>query len=464
MTWRLIHGELLGAVAEMADESVDAIVTDPPYGLGFMGKDWDSPGGTGDFPMRRTHETNTVNTGASRQGGRQRSCDDFLKRQARDARSYQAWCEQWASALHRVLKPGGYLLAFGGTKTYHRLASGIEDAGFEVRDRILWLYGSGFPKNLDLGKGRGTALKPAHEPVAVARKALQGTNARNLERFGTGALNIDACRLTPLTPEEVARSGKSTNGAIYGDLGSVDWKRNGRYGEESGERSYGDAGSTDFAATPGRRGGDQRGRWPANVILDDHAAKMLDEQTGTLKSGLIKAGSRREGLGYHGGAGGEVEDDSYGDAGGASRFFYVAKASRAERNEGLGEDFDEKPLLWSSGTRNPGSFQAEGTKRAAKNNHPTVKPVALMRYLVRLVTPPGGLILDPFMGSGTTGVAAIREGFRFIGIDREADYVEIADARIRHEASILGEQESPEPFVAPPPPPADPTLFDEAAS
>lgn len=365
-SWRIIEGDCIEAMAAMDEHSVDAVVCDPPYGLGFMGKDWDSPGGTGDFPMRRTAEANTVNTGASRQGGRQRASEDWHKRQLRDARSYQAWCEAWGAEALRLLRPGGYLLAMGGTRTYHRLASGLEDAGFEVRDMVEWLYGSGFPKH-------ESCLKPAHEPCMVGRKASRYSEP----------LNVDACRIG---------SESTTRERTPDDFGLVN--------------------DDGWNPTPGVNGS-EAGRWPANVVLDPEAAAMLDEQTGesTSTGGQSSLGAFRNGDVYGKGRDERWKaDPGYGDTGGASRFFYVAKADTAERNVGL---------------------------HGERNLHPTVKPVALMRWLIRLVTPKGGTVLDPFTGSGTTAIAALREGFSFVGVEREAEYVAIARARIIGDAPLL---------------------------
>jgi site-specific DNA-methyltransferase (adenine-specific) len=245
----------------------------------------------------------------------------------------------WQQCL-RVLKPGGHLVAFGGSRTYHRLAVAIEDAGFEIRDQIQWIYGSGFPKSHNLKdkyEGWGTALKPAHEPAVLARKPLCGTVAGNVMAWGVGALNIDGTRI----------DGES-------------------------------------------------GRWPANVILDEDAATALDMQSG----------------------------------GGVSRFFYTAKASKSEREAGL--YYEEWQPAGGMQGRQDGSLQGEPIHRA--NHHPTVKPLSLMRYLVRLVTPPGGKVLDPFMGSGSTGCASILEGFDFVGIDITPEYVAIAQKRIDYYA------------------------------
>jgi site-specific DNA-methyltransferase (adenine-specific) len=279
----LMLGDCLEVLRTLPDNSVDSVVTDPPYGLSFMGKKWDY-----DVPAS----------------------------------------EVWAECM-RVLKPGGHLLAFAGTRTQHRMAVRIEDAGFEIRDMIAWVYGSGFPKSHNLKdewQGWGTALKPALEPITVARKPFTGTVAANVLAHGTGAINVDGCRVG--TDEKLGRI--NNQAATWGTYG----------------------GGPNRAAL-----GEVSGRWPANLIHD--GGEFLGEQ---------------------------------------ARFFYCAKASKKDRDEG--------------------------------NIHPTVKPTDLMRYLCRLVTPPRGVVLDPFMGSGSTGKAAKLEGFQFIGIEREAEYLEIAKARI----------------------------------
>ena len=465
----LYAGDCIEVMARMPGSSVDAIVTDPPYGLEFMGKGWDGFG----TPL-----------------------------------GFQTWTEAWAVEAFRILKPGGHLLAFAGTRTYHRMASGVEDAGFEIRDCIAWMYGSGFPKSLDVSKaidktdasdeqqarryrftewvrstgltakqidkatgtlmgnhytthptqpaimtrehleavrhlvadvpawveaecdkrsvesknmasrevtgervvplgpgfasekyqgdntgskdyadtlphtpeatkwhGWGTALKPAFEPVVVARRPLIGTVAANVLEHGTGALNIDACRIKADDKTPVPRAG---------------------YGRHDTDNSYQIAGDPKFKTTgvdsaPGMR-------WPANIALDATAAAMLDEQSGTTTSGA--AGSKGS-SGFAAGYDGEYEVP-YGDTGGASRFFYTAKASRQDRNVG----------------------------GLADNTHPTVKPTDLMRWLIRLVTPPGGIILDPFGGSGSTGLAARAENVRCILIEREPEYLQIIRDRL----------------------------------
>jgi DNA modification methylase len=433
-SWRIIEGDCLEVMARGTSASIDAIVCDPPYGLGFMGKKWDVlPPGV-----------------------------------------------PWAQECLRVLRPGGHLLAFGGSRTSHRLVCAIEDAGFEIRDTIAWLYGTGFPKSLNVSKaidkasgaerevvgegrwagvrgtsrapaqgasnggkqggynmagcppvtapatpeaerwdGWGTALKPAHEPIVVARKPLTGTVAANVLAHGTGAINVDGCRI-----------GTGQGGA--------------REGEASADRRYTANGATNFAPTPGPRGGDALGRWPANVVLDEQAAAMLDEQTGDLRSGSGPLNRNNDKFRNTYGAfsgGNEPADVLYGDSGGASRFLYIAKASSAERNAGL-DGFEEKPLrpdgaafgemtMWN-GQNGDDAWRAKNPNKPRANVHPTVKPISLMRWLVRLVTPPGGTVLDPFAGSGTTGIASVLEGFRFIGIEREVEYVAIANARIAH--------------------------------
>ena len=364
-------GDCRQRMAEMPDNSVDSVVCDPPYELGFMGKSWDASGIAYDL-------------------------------------------EVWRQAM-RVLKPGGHLLAFSGSRTYHRMACAIEDAGFEIRDQIMWVYGSGFPKSLDVSKaidkaagaerevvgkrweanrkpgikeagrygeygpddgllrapatdaarqwsGWGTALKPAHEPICMARKPLQGTVAANVLRHGTGAVHVDGCRV----------------------------------GDEDTTRPNGPIGY--HGGGTGGTGGSASGRWPANFLHDGS-----EEATAGL--------------------------------GEAARFFYCAKASRSDREEGC----DELPPRTgaeavereegSAGTQSPRAG-AGRTASTVKNHHPTVKPTELMRYLVRMVTPPGGTVLDPFMGSGSTGKAAALEGFNFIGIEMNEDYLAIAQARI----------------------------------
>lgn len=359
---KLILGDCVEKMAEIEANSVDAIVTDPPYLLKFMGKTWDSA------PAYEFH---------------------------------MAWSKQ----VLRVLKPGGHLLAFGGTRTYHRMVCAIEDAGFEIRDCIMWLYGSGFPKSMDVSKaidklaadkeaittdaqiwqGWGTALKPANEPIVLARKPLeQKTIAINMLVHKTGAMNIDGCRIgtTKNVPASISKHVGRYDGVYEGN-------RDGSWGSEVGGVGSGHDPNT--------------GRWPSNVILNEEAGAMLDQQSGVSRSVKSKRGDGI-GVGYHGSDASWDTYRGFSDYGGASRFFYCAKTSRKERSAGLD----------------------------SKNNHPTVKPIALMQYLVRLITPPNSVVLDPFMGSGTTGIACIQEGFDFIGIEAEEPYMRIARQRINH--------------------------------
>ena len=372
MTARIICGDCLDVMAGMEPASVDAIVTDPPYGLAFMGKAFDTFK-AGDIAMRRNPEMDAVNTGASRQGGRQRYGDGYQKRQARDMRAYQDAMEEVFAGALRVAKPGAHLLAFGGTRTYHRLTCAIEDAGWEIRDCLGWIYGSGFPKSKNLPGGLGTALKPAWAPIILARKPLAGTVAANVCEHGTGALNIDACR-------------------IEGESGDGHWTNNREVGANG---IYGT-----FKAIPVDNGnnGHPAGRWPANLIHDgsDEVLDILPMQSGGGQPKRRGADTERNAFGDF--AGGDAAPGVGRSSGSASRFFYCAKASRAERGEG--------------------------------NVHPTVKPLALMRYLCRLITPPGGLVLDPFAGSGSTLIAAVAEGFEAVGIEKDAAYAEIARARL----------------------------------
>jgi site-specific DNA-methyltransferase (adenine-specific) len=370
----LLHGDCRALLPTLEAESVSAIVTDPPYGLAFMGKDWDSfvPG---DIAMRRNPQMDAVNTGMSRQGGRQRACAGYAKRQARDMLAFQEWATEWAIESLRVAKPGAHLLAFGGTRTFHRLACAIEDAGWEIRDTVMWVYGSGFPKSHNLTgdwQGWGTALKPAWEPILVARKSLNGTVAENVQRYGTGALNIDGCRVAG----EPWKAHRATG------LASV--------------KFFTDGDAKEIDKEP-----HDAGRWPANLIHDGSDEVL------------------------------ELFPVTKPDSGSAARFFYCAKASRSEREAGC-EGLEERATREYRTGNVHSQHGGRVPDKVAANSHPTVKPLALMRWLCRLVTPPGGLILDPFTGSGSTGVAATIEGFRFLGIEQEADYIQIAEARIRH--------------------------------
>jgi len=402
------HGDCLEVMRTMPDNSVDSVVTDPPYHL-TAGK----RGGAGaasehaeGSPFARVSRLNSGGfMGKSWDGG------DIAQQP-----------EVWAEAL-RVLKPGGYLLAFGGTRTYHRMVCAIEDGGFEIRDQIGWAFGSGFPKSHN-GEWGGTALKPAWEPICMARKPLIGTVEQNWCEHGTGALNIDGCRIP--TSEDL-RAGAGGIPCRHDET-----MPRGRTGEPSANSRYASEGGTDFAMKPGPRGGSETGRWPANLIHDgsDEVVALFPRDAGAAAPVTVRNGDKfRTAYGAFKGNRDESGSTFQRDSGSAARFFYVPKTDRADRNDGC-EHMERKPLNWCSGTQSPGTFQAEGTDRSSPNHHPTVKPTDLMRYLCRLVTPAGGVVLDAFMGSGSTGRGAVLEGFRFIGIEREAEYVEIARARI----------------------------------
>jgi len=406
MAFTIHHGDCREVMATLDAESVDAIVSDPPYGLSFMGKGWD-------------HGVPGV--------------------------------EFWTEAL-RVAKPGAHLLAFGGTRTYHRLACAIEDAGWEIRDCVMWCFGSGFPKSHDVSKaidkaagaerevvsanpnhrphsgaiaaaewfqdrssglitapatdaarqwsGWGTALKPAWEPIIVARKPLVGTVAENVLTHGTGAINVDGCR--------VGTDGGTAKGNPPKD-------------ESKGIYGHGINGACDILDIG-------KGRWPANLIHDGS-----EEVVGLFPS-PHGAGEARKAIRQCSPSGQlwQMSGDGhrFGDSGSAARFFYCAKASKADRDEGCEGIAERLTMRYGEKAQGPLPQQTPSKPVPQRNHHPTVKPTALMRYLCRLVTPPGGIVLDPFTGSGSTGKGAILEGFRFIGIEREAEYVEIAKARI----------------------------------
>lgn len=405
MKFQLRQGDNLELLKKLPDNSVDSVVTDPPYGLSFMNKKWDY-----------------------------------------DVPSVELWKE-----VYRVLKPGGYVLSFGGTRTYHRMVVNIEDAGFEIRDQIMWLYGSGFPKSHNIGlsidkkqghpnrghriavasrnhpdgtlepngeklekyeaktdegkkyEGWGTNLKPANEPICVARKPLSEKSvALNVLKWGTGGINIDGCRV-------VYKSETDKESAKPGSLNATG--DNSMFGLKSGNKQ------------------NEEGRFPANIILDEIAGEMLDKQSGMS---ITKAN-----MNYNHN---KTESDSdvfksrgtytpRSDSGGASRFFYQAKVSKKERNMGL-EHFEDKVIEGRDPGQDERSVAYKPRPTATKNIHPTVKPVNLMAYLCRLITPPGGTILDPYMGSGSTGITALLEGFNFIGMDLDPEYVKIAEARI----------------------------------
>lgn len=412
----IYHGDLFDVLPTLAEASIDACVTDPPYGIGFMGREWDTfkPGAEAAriVPNLQIASDNPNLKGRTRGPASSPSAVEY-DRSLLGQREFQTWTERWAREVFSVLKPGAYIVVCGAPRSHHRMMAGLEDAGFVVRDCFAWLFATGFPKNKNLGDGRGTALKPAHEPIALAWKPFKGTITANVEKFGTGALNIEACRI-------------DTGGEpIHQFTTSSSRKFSGRSDEHR-------------VVSAGIRPADI-GRWPANVLLDEEAAALLDEQTGELttsKPGTTSSVPKFSGSVYNASDTAQKEW-GYGDRGGASRFYYVAKPSREERDYGtlglIERQRDDSRKVGNPGGDNPRNrgLQPRG------NFHPTVKPVELMRWLVKLVTPLGGTVLDPFMGSGTTGMACRYELREFIGIEREADYVTIAERRIAAVAPLF---------------------------
>ena len=411
--WQLKLGNCKELIKDLEDNSIDSIVTDPPYELGFMGKKWDNSGIAYDV-------------------------------------------ELWSECL-RVLKHGGHLLAFSGSRTYHRMAVAIEDAGFEIRDQIQWVYGSGFPKSHNIGKaldkmqgaeridageykrpdgsnartnakvkaiwgtsdgndqrrtkghtqwdGWGTALKPAHEPICVARKPLIGTVAENVLKYGTGGINIDGCRVAT---DDTWQRLRGSNVGLDGNF-------------LKGKKEI-------------PRSSQTLGRWPANFIHDgseEVLAGFPETGAGAIPKGTFNKSSSNGIYGQYGFTANK-ERIQY-PSGSASRFFYCAKASKKDRDEGC-EGLDAKhsgTYAQDEWSKNNMGNTPDAIRMPRHNHHPTVKPTDLMRYLCRLVTPPNGIILDPFTGSGSTGKAAILEGFRFLGFDMQSEYIDIASARIK---------------------------------
>lgn len=599
-TWALLDGRVIGAevleaLVAIPDASVDSVLCDPPYGIGFMGHAWDQPG---DYAaLRGNGQPGAFASGRRSEGPHGAGSDAALERQMarqqrrrtqrspateaghqreRDAatsgatetgamlagrydlspsanRLYQAWCEAWARECWRILKPGGYLLAACATRTYHRLAAGVEDAGFEIRDSILWLYGSGFPKNLDVSKaidkaagaerkvvghytmpadsdagnagqvirghgadsmfgvtagaegtpitapatseaaeweGWGTALKPAHEEIVMARKPLTGTVVANVLTHGTGAINIAGCQIGFASDADEQESKAKNQHAdfgtepgqneVYGDysmieatnydapgrwptnvmlshtadcvqVGMVEVNSDGHFPADRGPSGYGSNGHF-----PESQGGGLRGQedlderhmagelvevWECAPGCPVHA---LDAQSGIQKSGVAhEPDGKPMNRSVYGGTGTLGRTVGFGDMGGASRFFYVAKSSRAEREAGLrgklpcvvcGE-------LDSRSHPKPTEEDPDRREECRRNGHPTVKPIDLDRQLVKMVTPPGGLVVIPFLGSGSEACAGVLEGFEVVGIEREdgslredgtqrEDYTRLASLRI----------------------------------
>ncbi len=428
LPYTLHLGDCLQVLKTFPDNSFDSVVTDPPYGIRFMGKAWD--GADIEARAARRAEMPSHAPDAGPNGGHRSVAAEAGKYDLtpKGMLAFQAFTLEWAAECLRVLRPGGHLLSFASPRTYHHMAVGIEMAGFEIRDQIMWVFGSGFPKSHNLSgefEGWGTALKPGHEPICMARKPLVGTVAANVLAHGTGALNIDACRIP-------------TGEALRAGSGGIPCRHDEhvprtRSGEASAERRYIETGGTNFAMKPGPRGGAVAGRWPANLIHDgspEVVALFPHTKSGVMKGGTIRAAQNAPGSVCYGTYGGNATSaDTFGDEGSAARFFYCAKASRKDRNEGLHSAAD--PAVSMNATMR----ECEDADWSARNgnHHPTVKPTDLMAYLVRLVTPAGGVTLDPYMGSGSTGKAAVREGFEFVGIEREPPYLAIAEARIAHE-------------------------------
>jgi len=395
----LLNGDCIEQMQKLIDDGVqvDSIVTDPPYHLTSIVKRF---GKEGSAPAQEGTD-----------GAFARASKGFMGKEW-DGGDIAFRPETWELAL-KLLKPGGYILAFSASRNYHRMAVAIEDAGFEIRDQMMWLYGSGFPKSLNLGNGWGTALKPAHEPIVMARKLLEGTNKQNMEKYGVGGINIDGCRIEgevkhpPNNPDfrDAAKQAMAKGGVdklSFGQDRDAPIKRkttNRKSRSKDGVWTDGNSGmkaeGSQFADA------DPKGRFPANVM--------------------------------HGGL--ETE---------WAKYFYCPKVSKSERNQGL-EDFPVKKSKGGGGTSNDtwyeddvnsasGKFGSE--KAPSKNTHPTVKPQELMKYLCRMVTPKGGTVLDIFMGSGSTGMAAKDEGFDFIGIERDKEYFNIAEKRIKITAPL----------------------------
>ena len=468
---KLMLGDNIESLKKIPDNSIDSVVTDPPYGLSFMNKKWDY-----------------------------------------DVPSVQFWRE-----VYRVLKPGGHIVSFGGTRTYHRMVVNIEDAGFEIRDQIMWLYGSGFPKSLNIGKavdknqgnervewfdekktqpnirgngdqllisasgvevkdrepikyskgtspyeGWGTALKPANEPICLARKPLSEKSvAENVLKWKTGGINVDGCRIGSEIIKINGGGRKYEDGFNGGwnDISNNNVSNEGRFPANvileciCGEVIKGEKGevksNTREAGNSFNNYDENKGKIVTRIenyadkgdihTNPDCPCRLLDEQSGDIKSSKFKEG-------YDGGFGAETNsyinhkpggsivknERGYNDKGGASRFFYQAKVSKGERNMGL-DGFEDKKL--HNINQLDDRLRLDGTLRETpihKNNHPTVKPINLMAYLCRLITPENGIVLDPFMGSGSTGIAAQLEGFRFVGMEMDEEYMKIATARIEN--------------------------------
>lgn len=412
----ILIGDSLEVMRTLDANSVDAVVTDPPYGIGFMGKAWDGKDIVGRMERRRSMpsaDPTCTAAGGHRSAAAAAGLYD-LSPQAMVA--FQQFTADWCREAFRVMKPGAYLVSFASPRTYHRMACGIEEAGFELRDQIMWLFGSGFPKSHN-GEWGGTALKPAHEPIALARKPLVGTVEANWRQHGTGALNIEGCRI---------ETAENLNGGAYAKEG----------GRSESQSLHAGTGMNQPGKTTGKEFEQPTGRWPANVLHDGSAeviAAFPKEAGGQDRRKGLTPGIRPGGFGDVGHEKGSSTPNGrlYGDTGSAARFFYCAKASKADRNDGC-DDLPKRMSGMVSNTSGQHITRRDGGAPGPQpNNHPTVKPTDLMRWLCRLVTPRGGVVLDPFTGSGSTGRAAVMEGMQFVGIELDPDYAAIAEARIR---------------------------------
>jgi site-specific DNA-methyltransferase (adenine-specific) len=475
-------GDCLEVLKTIPDNSVDSIITDPPYGIGFMGKAWDTFVPTNVANAVEQSEISYEKTKDDKQDnpnlkgrknapiGSKSTFAGTYDLTTKGKNEYQEWCYEWGKECLRVLKPGGHLLASNSPRMYHRMTIGLEDAGFEIRDQIMWVYGSGFPKSHNIGKaidkiqgndrevvgvqklqgtaatlkgkanrenwhdqgeggtftpevnitkgnseweGWGTALKPAHEPIVMARKPLSEKSiAENVLKHGTGGINIDGSRIEFEDTQNAATNPKFR-------------KENNYKMPEPGQESNG---AVSFTSSKNEY--DTSGRFPANIIFDEEAGQLLDEQSGISKSGKNKLEKGTGGI-WNKGTNLPIGPE-YGDKGGASRFFYCPKAAKKDRNEGL-DHLEEKVIEGRDEGQDERNVAFKIRNKPRANVHPTVKPTDLMRYLINLITPPNGTILDPFMGSGSTGKAAVRCGVNFIGIEKEQEYMDIASARIEHE-------------------------------
>ena len=455
------HGDCLDVMRGMEENRIDFIVTDPPYGLHFMGKGWDK------FKFKKSNKNETGGRPGDLTNNKISDSDGSFKAGTYDENrndEFQEFMRLFGIEALRVLKPGGMLAMFGAPRRHHRQMSGLEDAGFEIRDVIAWMFGQGFPKSLDISKaidkakgcerevigidkdfqrrnpngkwgiaaegyggvkkitkekhelsktfsGYGTALKPAYEPIIICMKPLDGTFAQNAEKWGIAGINVDTSRIEGNKPDTIRGAGG----------------QNGRYGPINAQGKIID---------------DGKGRWPSNLILSEESAEELDQMTGVSQSSRVDNSTATKTCGFHDSLGRErkprTDVGGYKDSGGASRFFYCAKASSSERNRGLeGLPLKNKGEIDGSNCDNtlkgPGNSLHPDKNSKMQNFHPTVKPIALMKYILKLLAPPGNPIcLDPFAGSGSTLVAAKELGISCIGIEKEEEYINIAKARVEN--------------------------------